>query len=313
MAHHRDELALELAEPLEAGEVGGGRLLRVVLGGDVLEHREVVLELAAAASHRGHAPVQPHLAAVRAPDGAVAFDVVGSAHVERFELLEHPQRLFGRQVLGHERADHDLLRRVQERAHTWVGVDHAVVRADSSHAQRRVKDHLVEQVRPLFEPQLGPVADCKQGEGVTVQEHHAGHQQDAQPAGNRGQELVETEATRGEGERNYCRSEQRQPRHGHLPQVGGSLLLGPIRERSGPERREGDQEVADHPAGVGHVARRGVDAGRGEVCERAVGHGGRGEAGEQQGHRAALLRCGPAHGQQKRGDVGAGDQQQERD
>ena len=35
VAHHRDELALELAEPLEAGEVGGGRLLRVVLGGDV--------------------------------------------------------------------------------------------------------------------------------------------------------------------------------------------------------------------------------------------------------------------------------------
>ena len=83
---------------------------------------------------------------------------------------------------------------MKQRAHAWVGLNDSEVTAHTHHTERGVEDDFVEEAGPLRELLLGLVTNCEHREGVAMQQHHAGHQQDAQTTRDRGEEYVQATA-----------------------------------------------------------------------------------------------------------------------
>ena len=148
VADHRHELALQLVEALEAGEVGHRGRFGLVSRGDVLEHRQVVIDRAARGAHRSRAPVHPERAAVGAHRFTVQLDGV-DVRARARDAGEHFRDVCLWDVVRETRADDDPRARSKQRAQARVGVHDPKLGADSSEPCGRMAHDLVHQSGPL--------------------------------------------------------------------------------------------------------------------------------------------------------------------
>ncbi len=191
MADQGYELALQLVQALQPGEVRGGCLIGGVLGVHVLVHDEEVLDLAQPVADRGRAPVEPHLGVVGADRPGLGLDAVDVAPPQWLKDREDALELVRVQVPGDGRADHLLWERPQQRGHPGVYIDDAHVDSRPRDAQRGVRDDLVEQGVAARHLALRVAALVQQVQRVPVRQHLVGDEQDAEPAREHGLELVE--------------------------------------------------------------------------------------------------------------------------
>ena len=319
VADHGDELALELIEALEAGEVGHGRLFGLVLCSDVLEHREKVLDATVGLTDRRHAPVQPDLAAVGTENRALAFERIDVSVPQGLPELEKAGQLLCLQVLRHHRADHHPRRRKQQRTQPGVGVEYPHVDADPCHPEWRVGDDLVEDCGSLLQLRLGVVALGQLSQRVLMQHDHARHEENAETTSDRRLDPVQALATGGLAKGHHGCAQKRYPRNRHLPQVGRTLPSDRVAEGRGPEWGKRDQQVADHPTCIKNASRRAIAAGCVQIGKCAVGDGVGRQTGDQEQHQAALVSGGAPEHEQQDGDdddvthrIGGADQLRER-
>ena len=264
----------------------GGGLVGGVLGVVVLVHGDEVIDAAARGAHAGRAPVEPHLRVVGTDRVAIRLHGVHGAAPERLEDGEHPLELVGLQVAGDRGAGHLLRRGPQERGHARVHVDHIHVGAHARDAERRVADDLVEERVAASELRLRAMALVEQVQRIAMRQHLVGHEKDADAAGQDAGELVEALAAQGLPEHSERGGEHGGPRQYELPQSDRPLDGLHGSRLHGPQRGEGDQEVAGEPARVEDASELAVRVVRGHVCERAVRQRGAREASEQDEHAA---------------------------
>ena len=239
--------------------------------------------------------MQPDLASVRADRPALGLDRLDLAVPQRLEHLEDARELVRLEVVRDRNADHVLRVGSEQCGHARIDVRHVHVDADACDPEGRMVHDLVEQLVAMSDLPLGAPALAEQVERIAMGQHLVGDEQDADAGGEDGFEPVQVVRFDRHDDRRDGRAERREPWKRQLPQLDRAVDPALVDRVRRPQRRERDQQVADHPAGVEDAANRAIRAVRGQVREGAVGKRVEGETSDQQHHVAKL---GPARAPQ---------------